>query len=264
MNQLLQQVKDAGFPYWREVIHLFIGGSELHGAKVPDGSDDTDIYGIFMEPPEKKIGIDAYEHFVWSTASSSRKNMAGDTDITLYSLGKWATLACKGNPSVLHFIFAKNLLETPKGYRDTWFHSVLAQRQIYLAASHASSFIGYAYAQFLRFTGERNRNVNRPELVEKYGYDTKYAMHIIRVLSEGIELMKTGTITLPNPRKNELVAIRTGEWTSDRVIEESKKLLDEMAVLKETSVLQPKINRDAVSQVIAENYRRYWDDRYKL
>lgn len=98
---LLDHVKAAKFPYWEETIHLFVGGSALHGAKV-QGYDDLDIYGVYVEPPEKILGVDSYEHFVWSTGNLESKNTADDVDITLYGLNKWAHLACKGNPSILH------------------------------------------------------------------------------------------------------------------------------------------------------------------
>jgi hypothetical protein len=60
-----------------------------------------------------QIGTD----FTWSPPRSSSAWMilrilsippAGnpeDVDLTLYGLRKWAALACKGNPSVLHFFF---------------------------------------------------------------------------------------------------------------------------------------------------------------
>src|SRR5260370_42465031 len=85
---LLEHVKTAKFPYWQETIHLFVGGSSLHGAKV-EGYDDLDIYGVYVEPPEKIIGVDAYDHFVWSTGSNDTKNGKDDIDITLYGLQKW-------------------------------------------------------------------------------------------------------------------------------------------------------------------------------
>jgi len=64
MNELLGHVMGAGFPLdRRDIIHLFIGGSQLHGAKV-HGYDDLDIYGCFIEPPTHILGIRAIDHFV--------------------------------------------------------------------------------------------------------------------------------------------------------------------------------------------------------
>ena len=83
MSDLLQHVRESGFPYPDRLIHLFIGGSELHGAKV-HGTDDLDIYGIYIEPPEMVLGLESMPHFVWSTAGNDRRNGPRDVDVTLY------------------------------------------------------------------------------------------------------------------------------------------------------------------------------------
>ncbi|HJS99445.1 MAG TPA: hypothetical protein VJ756_10155 [Terriglobales bacterium] len=55
-EQLISAVKQAQFPCLNGLIHLFVGGSELHGAKVKD-TDDLDIYGVYLEPPEAALGL---------------------------------------------------------------------------------------------------------------------------------------------------------------------------------------------------------------
>jgi RNA repair pathway DNA polymerase beta family protein len=49
--------KETGFPFPDRLIHRFVGGSERHGAKV-HGTDDLDIYGVCIEPPEKVLGLE--------------------------------------------------------------------------------------------------------------------------------------------------------------------------------------------------------------
>jgi hypothetical protein len=41
---LMDEVHRSGFDKAESIIHLFIGGSELHGAKV-GATDDLDLYG---------------------------------------------------------------------------------------------------------------------------------------------------------------------------------------------------------------------------
>jgi RNA repair pathway DNA polymerase beta family len=55
-EQLIAAVQQSGFPHLDSLIHLFVGGSELHGAKVKD-TDDLDIYGVYLEPPELVLGL---------------------------------------------------------------------------------------------------------------------------------------------------------------------------------------------------------------
>ena len=87
MADFLKHVRDTGFPFPDHLIQLFVGGSELHGAKV-HRTDDLDIYGVYIEPPDKILGLGSMPHFVWSTAGDDRRNGPNDIDITLHSLKK--------------------------------------------------------------------------------------------------------------------------------------------------------------------------------
>jgi len=53
----------------------------LHGAKVV-GYDDLDIYGAYIEPPERILGLQTLEHFVWSSGAEGALNTADDVDVT--------------------------------------------------------------------------------------------------------------------------------------------------------------------------------------
>jgi hypothetical protein len=98
-EQLVSAVLQAQFPHLNSLIHLFVGGSELHGAKLKD-TDDLDIYGVYLEPPELVLGLDKQDFYLWSTAGNERRNTADDIDVCLYSLRKWAGLAAKGEDRV--------------------------------------------------------------------------------------------------------------------------------------------------------------------
>jgi uncharacterized protein len=243
-----------GFPYWENIILLFEGGSKLHGAKL-DGTDDTDWYGVYVEPPEKILGVDSFEHFVYTTGSQRGQNKPDDIDITLYGLNKWASLACKGNPSVLHFLFVPN-------ERIVFEHMLWAKlsmrREIFLAKSHFAQFMGYANAQLKRLYNQRANDVNRPALEAQHGYDTKYAMHIFRLLGEAKEYMETGKVTLPRPNKEELIAIRRGEWMLSDLLAKANILQQEAISARDTSGLPEKVDRMAISKIVAETYRASW------
>jgi predicted nucleotidyltransferase len=254
MADLLQHVADSGFDHLDDLIHLFVGGSELHGAKV-HGTDDLDIYGLYIEPPELVLGLESMPHFVWSTAGNERRNGSADIDITLYSLKKWAGLACKGNPTALHFLFTKSAVHSP-----IW-REVLAKRKAFLSKSCVPQFLGFADAQLKRMTGKlgRGKKGQRPELEEKYGYDVKAGMHVIRLLHECQELVTEGKITLPRPEKDLLIRVRTGKYSMDKVMAMAQRLFAECEEAARTSPLPEKTDRVAVSQLLASAYRSAWD-----
>lgn len=68
------------------------------------------------------------------------------------------------------------------------------------------------------WTWRRNRNVDRSQLEELHGYDTKHAMHLIRLLRIGEEVLTTGSYNVLRPDADELLEIRNGKWSYDEVV----------------------------------------------
>jgi len=82
-----------------------------------------------------------------------------------------------------------------------------------------------------RYRGERNRYYSggymgkkRRELVRRVGYDAKNAAHLIRLLRMGIEFLTEGTLHVERADGPELLDIKRGEWSLDRVKSESERL----------------------------------------
>lgn len=253
---LLNHVSAAGFPLPQTaIIHLFVGGSHLHGAKV-EGYDDLDIYGCYVEPPEKILGLDPLEHFVWSSGSAREKNTAHDVDVTMYSLHRWGELMLKGNPAILHYLYADG--EDPV-VKSVW-SEILGVRESLLSKKSAQQYIGFANAQRMRLTGERGmgRHGQRTDLVEKYGYDTKFSMHYIRLLFECKELLSKRRLTLPLPEKDLLISIRTGQFKEHEVLAMGSELEIDCQTLLATSDLPEEPDKQLLSITIARAYREHW------
>jgi len=56
-RSLLDMIALSGFDRPQNIIHLFVGGSELHGAKVGT-TDDTDLYGVYILHHAKKLNTE--------------------------------------------------------------------------------------------------------------------------------------------------------------------------------------------------------------
>ena len=65
---------------------------------------------------------------------------------------------------------------------------------------------------------KRNRNKTRSELEEQYGYDSKHALHLVRLMRMGEEALTMGQIIVKRPDAAELLEIRAGKWTYDELI----------------------------------------------
>jgi uncharacterized protein len=253
-RSLLNLVALSGFDRPQSLIHLFVGGSELHGAKVGQ-TDDTDLYGVYIESPEHALGLEPREHFVWSTAGDERRNGPDDVDVTLYSLRKWAAMAAKGNATALHFLFAE-----PKEVEPGPWKMIQAGAKLFLSRNSARQFLGFADDQFKRITGEKGtgKKGQRPEYIGKYGYDTKAAMHGLRLLYECLELMTQKRITLPRPEKDLLIEVRSGAWTLERVLAHAKGLFRQVESAVASSPLPEAVDRVAISKLVAQVHLGFW------
>jgi predicted nucleotidyltransferase len=247
-SEHMKQVERSGFDSPETIIHLFVGGSELHGAKV-GATDDLDLYGVFLDGPQATLGLKPRTHFVWSTATDDRRNGPDDVDLTLYSLHRWAHLAAKGNATALHFLFA----DATAASDGTWL-AAQAKADLFLSKRSAEQFLGFANNQLRRITGEKGRGAKgtRPEYEGRFGYDTKAAMHCLRLYLECIELMRLGKITLPRPEREYLVEARSGEWPLERFIAEAKRLRSEAELAATESPLPEAVDLDAISRLIAD------------
>lgn len=241
-----------GFRYQENLIMAYIGGSQAHGAKV-GATDDTDWYGLYIPPPNKVLGLEREEHFVFTTGGKLGGNGPCDVDVCLYTLIKWAGLAAKGNPSALHFLFA------PLEFTTSTWQRVAARSELFLAKGHVKPFLGFADDQMKRLLGQKGqKNIHRAELEEKHGYDTKYAMHVIRLYGEAKELMQKGRITLPRPNRDELVAIRMGKYSLSEIQVLGRRLESEALAAQADSPLPEMVDRNAISSLLTDVHLQLW------
>jgi len=68
-------------------------------------------------------------------------------------------------------------------------------------------------------TWKANRNEARSELEQLNGYDTKHAMHVVRLMRTAEEALTTGEVHVKRPDAEELLAIRNGAWTFEEMME---------------------------------------------
>lgn len=223
-------------------------------------------WAICVEPPEFVLGLRGFEQWVHRTAwertgtnlrsENQPPSGPGDLDLIVYSLRKWMRLALRGNPTVLLPLFAppkEFVTLTPLGeeLRD------LAPAIISRVA--ARSFLGYATAQREKLLGLRGqKGVNRP--ADDAGYDGKFAMHMLRLGFQGIELLETGRITLPIPEPDLtfLRGVRTGAVPLSEVTKRAEHNEAKLLGLAESAPVPEAPDESAVDAWLVSAYRRHW------
>lgn len=92
---------------------------------------------------------------------------------------------------------------------------------------------------------------NRYELVTKYGYDTKFASHLIRLLIEGYDLLMYGDLSFPLQSKDLILSIKSGAYTVNEIMKMSEYYEGELTAAFGVSTLPEspdfeKINKLAI------------------
>lgn len=239
----------------RSILECTVG-STVHGTSVDDGLEDLDVMSVVIEQPRTYLGFSMTDTWVERTKPDGVRSEAGDVDRSMYGLRKFLSLALKNNPTILlaFFVPPEHIRHiTSEGEQLRALHPLVVSRQC------IGPFQGYMKQQHERLLGLRGqRNVTRPELVNAYGYDTKYAGHIIRLGFQGVEVLRTGKLTLPMPEaeRDLVVAVRTGKYTlaqvSQLIIEAEDSL--KRAAIETTIRAYP--DRASVEEWMVETYLR--------
>lgn len=87
---------------------------------------------------------------------------------------------------------------------------------------------------------KQTRNEKRAKLEAEFGYDTKHAMHLVRLMRMCREILAEGQVYVRRPDDQELLDIRAGAWTYDQLIEWADKQDAEMESLYKDSKLPNK------------------------
>lgn len=228
---------DPALPWAGRVFMRVEVGSTAHGTGLPD-AEDYDEIGVMFEPWESLVGISPVKDTITYRPGrfEGERSQPGDYDLVVHSARKFCRLAAGGNPSILMVLFGPLKFSNPFGdeLRDL--------APAFWSQRARERFMGYSRSQRLRLEGKLGgAHTNRPELVEKHGYDTKYAMHMLRLGIQGMEYMRTGRITLPmDPVQREfLLKVRHGMISLDQVLSSADANEDAMGMMSSRAPEDP-------------------------
>ena len=242
-----------------EILRSVVG-SGVHGIAI-EGTDDHDEMGVYIEPPEWVLGVERHrEDYIRRTQPEGVRSGPGDTDLVLYSLRKYLRLAIKGNPTVMLPLVAPEeylVVVTPLG------EGLRELRSAFMSRLAVERFLGYMRSQHERMLGQSKRHVpNRPELIERYGWDVKYGSHALRLAYQGFEIASTGSLSLPMPDRERarVLAVKRGEVSREEVSAEIIRLEAAVRALldENRSPLPHSADLDRISAWAIDAQRRHW------
>jgi predicted nucleotidyltransferase len=216
--------------------YLTIMGSESYG--VANDDSDRDVYG-FCFPPKDIIfphmtghiagfGPEPQKFEQWQLHHVLDKEARKEYDLSIYSIVKYFSLLMENNPNMIDSIFTpcRCVLHSTKVSE-----TVRDRRKEFLHKGCWHKFKGYSFAQLSKIKNKTNSsNPKRSEMIDKFGYDVKFAYHVIRLLNECEQILMTGDLNLEQNRE-QLKSVRRGEWSLlqiDEFFESKQKTLEDL------------------------------------
>lgn len=227
-------------------------GSVAHGTYIPNDDplsfDDKDLIGICIPPAEYYVGLEQFG------SRGTQEIMVDPWDVVIYEHRKALQLLAKGNPNMLCMLWAPAAFTTRHTAAG---RALLERRNLFATKAAFPAFRGYAKSQLKKmqkgvyhgYMGEKRR-----ALVDQFGYDTKNASHLIRIMRQGIDFMRTGELEVYRHDAEELLAIKRGEYSFEDVTRMANELDHALARAGERSTLPEAPDWGAINNLAVMMY----------
>lgn len=234
MPHLVEELTKKGLlrpPAWLpdNVLYLTVMGSTAYGCAMPDSGSDLDVYGAVCPPKRivfphtenhvrgfgKKLVPETFnvfcQHHVVDPDAHGGKGQEYDVDVK--NVVNYFQLCMENNPNMLDTLFTS---QHSVLYSAPCWQMVRENRHLFLSKRVQKSFSGYAYSQLGLMSKKEKESPKRQASIDAYGYDVKFAYHVVRLVLQTEQLLTEGTMDLM--RNGELLkSVRRGEWTEERV-----------------------------------------------
>jgi predicted nucleotidyltransferase len=257
---LIQQDLVKDYPKWLpdNVVYETIMGSVAYG--VSSDTSDCDIYSLCI-PPKNYIFPYTNTGFIFGFGKTppifdqyikhgikSLDDLGGKGrvyDVTIFGIVKAFDLWMDGNPNCLEMLFTSNeciitQTQISKLIRDN--------AELFLTKQCYPRFIGYLSSQIHK-AKIKNPEGKRKELVEKFGYDTKFIANAVRLAYECETILTERTMDLRR-FKDHIKSIRNGDCKLDDILlwlDEKEKALISM---KEKSTIPEKPDANKIKSLM--------------
>ena len=199
-------------------IYKVISGSHAYGTNIE--TSDIDFRGIYIMPKDR----------LYSPFYVTDEVEIPEVDGKLFELNKFIKLLCNANPNILELLFVP-------AHCHVFIHPIMKMllrvRDRFLTKKIKTTFGGYATAQLRKL--QKNSIPTQVRM-----YDTKNAMHLVRLLQMGEEALRTGVLNVQRENTKELLSIRAGN-------------MDYAELIRYVEVLNQKLNRSFETSSLPDN-----------
>lgn len=246
-------------PSWLSEQTILLGktGSHAYGTATEDS--DLDFKGVIIPPPSYFLGLDSFTHYD-KKGGSNFKNKAGDVDVTLMHINKFVLDCLAGTPNSLELLF---LNEEDYVHLDQRGLELISIREQFLSKQVMKKFGGFAKSQTAKMKDLKSNGAARADLVEKYGYDTKFYTHTIRLYIMAIEILTKHTLTVRMSNADYLLKLRNGFHTLEQALANIDMHERMLQAAYEQSTLRDTPDIEFVAKWLVDFNTRYSVDAFR-
>lgn len=204
--------------FMTDIVYEGVTGSTAYAAT--NNASDMDIYGICMLPLDMafphRIGYikgfgPAPEFFETMNQHHIQYNEK-EYDVAILSIVKFFSLAAENNPNIVDVLFLPErcvLSQTEVG------RHLRTNRHQFLHKGSMHKFLGYAHSQLKKIEVKVPQG-KRKELVDQYGYDVKFASHVVRLALECEDILTNYDLDLQ--KNGDIIkSVKNGMYTIDEL-----------------------------------------------
>lgn len=251
-------------PYIKNAVQYeVIMGSVSYG--VSNDTSDVDVYGFCIPPkhiifPHLKGEIEGFgtkgERFEgWQKHHIKDISNNKEYDFDIMSIIKYFQLAMQNNPNIIDSLFVPRRCVL---YTSQIGEYVRENRKSFLHRGAWHRFKGYAYSQMSKMkTKKPEKDSKRFLMVEKFGYDVKFAYNIVRLLNEVEQILIEHDLDLERNRE-QLKSIRRGEWTMNQIVDYAEKKEKDLEEVYIKSTLQYSPNEEQIKTILLNCLEMYF------
>lgn len=235
-----------------DTCYEVIMGSTAYAANMEDGTSDMDIHAITVPAVEMVFphltgwvrgfgdAPETFENFQQHHIDAFDKNY----DVAIYSIVRAFDLSADNNPNMLDMLWVPDNCVV---HIDSIGEHIRKNRKHFLHTGSYHRFRGYAHQQFKRLEAS-----TRTDLIEKYGYDTKSAYHIVRLSLQAEQILEHGDMDF-SVNSAFLKEVRKGAFATLDDLKEwykAKETALDLLYHSDRVTLQKKPNREFLKEVL--------------
>jgi len=147
---------------------------------------------------------------------------------------------------------------------DEYGEELLKIRDSFLSKQVMKRFGGYAKSQAQKMQNLKSNGAARVDLIEAYGYDTKFYMHTVRLLQMAIEILKNGTFRTKRYNAEFLISLRKGRHTLDEALGFIELLEKDLEQSYLNSFLPEQPDHDFINNWLVNLNKKYIDSKEEI